>query len=423
MELSMRVRRAVIDQVHRRYRAATRKQKSAILSEFVQTTGYSRKYACWILAHWGKTVTCIIEGHPVRFIVGSRTARPRSGRPVLYNSSFVATLTDLWYRFDCLCGKRLAPLLRELVPTVAPTLGFSDTTVEQLISVSPATIDRHLSAERAKYRFKATHLTRPGSLLKRSIPVRTFADWDDAQPGFFEADLVAHDGGNSYGDFLCTLTMSDVASGWTEPIAVRNKAQKWVFAGICTIRSRSPLPLLGIDSDNGSEFINDHLVRYCTQEHISFTRSRPYRKNDNCFVEQKNNSVVRRNVGHLRYDTEEALAMLNRLYERLRLFVNFFLPSSRLIEKTRQGSQVSRRYDRARTPFHRLLDSPQLQQAVKEELVRQYATLDPLQLSEQIQALQASLERMASPVHSSFPVSSRPSGATHFRALPVKSSS
>ena len=423
MGLSMRVRRAVIDQVHRRYKSATRKQKSVILSEFIQTTDYSRKYACWILAHWGNSVQCIIEGRPVRFIVGSRKGRPRSGRPALYDSSFSLALRDLWYRFDCLCGKRLAPLLKELTPTVAPALGLGSEVVELLTSVSPATIDRLLASERAKYRLKATHLTRPGSLLKRSIPIRTFAEWDDAQPGFFEADLVAHDGGSSLGDFLCTLTMSDVASGWTETIAVRNKAQRWVFAGICTIRARSPLPLLGIDSDNGSEFINDHLARYCAQEHICFTRSRPWRKNDNCFVEQKNNSVVRRNVGYMRFDTEESLIMLNQLYEHLRLFVNFFLPSSRLIEKIRHGSHVTRRYDRPRAPFHRLLDSPQLPKEVKDLLLSQYAALNPLQLSSQIHALQTRLERLASTVHSSLPVGPRLSAAAHSRALPVKGSS
>jgi len=169
---------------------------------------------------------------------------------------------------------------------------------------------------------------------------------DDARPGFLEIDLVAHDGGNARGDYCQSLDATDVASGWSEQRAVRNKAQKWTFEALEKIRERLPFPLLGIDSDNGGEFINAHLARYCEEEEITFTRGRPYRKNDSCYVEQKNYSVVRRNVGYFRYDTEEELMLLNELYNILRLYNNFFLPQMKLIEKTREGSKVKKRYDK-----------------------------------------------------------------------------
>jgi hypothetical protein len=199
-----------------------------------------------------------------------------------------------------------------------------------LARISPATIDRRLAVDRAGMNGKGRSGTKPGGLLKHQIPIRTFADWDDDRPGFVEIDLVGHEGGNPRGEFCQTLTMTDIATGWTEPFAVRNKAQRWVFEGLRRCRQRLPFRLLGIDSDNGQEFINANLHTYCFYESITFTRGRVSNKNDNCYVEQKNWSVVRHAVGYRRYDTTEELATLNALYDQLRLMINYFTPSAKL---------------------------------------------------------------------------------------------
>jgi hypothetical protein len=274
------------------------------------------------------------------------------------------TLRELWALFDYLCGKRLVPLLRDFIDLLYASGSFecSQEIRTLLTSVSPATVDRLLADERKKFRVRGSSITRPGTLLKQQIPLRTFSDWSDAVPGFVEADLVAHDGGSAFGDFLCTLTLTDVATGWTESIAVLNKAQKHVFPGLTALRAALPFPLLGLNTDNGSEFINDHLARYCAQEHIHFTRSRPYKKNDNCFVEQKNYSIVRRYTGYDRYDNEEELNILNQLYKTLRLYTNFFLPAMKLISKTRIGSKITKKYDIPKTPFKRVLEVSHEQQ-------------------------------------------------------------
>jgi len=208
-------------------------------------------------------------------------------------------------------------------------------------------------------------------------------------------DLVAHEGGAAIGDYCSTLTLTDVATGWTEVKAVKNKAQIHVFNALTQIRSDLPFPLLGIDSDNGSEFINIQLLRYCEHEHITFTRSRPYRKNDNCYVEQKNYSIVRRAVGYYRYDQAEQLTLLTALYACLRLYANFFQPVMKLKEKIRLGSRLTRRYDTPRTPFRRLLEHPRLALAVKDALTLQYDTLNVVALKHELNRLQRRLFQLA----------------------------
>jgi hypothetical protein len=265
---------------------------------------------------------------------------------------------------------------------------FAEDVRTKLLRISPATIDRMLTSERARLRVRGRSGTKPGSILKRQIPIRTFADWDDARPGFCEVDLVAHDGGNASGEFCQTLVLTCVATGWTEMRALRNKAQRWSFAAIEDIERTLPFPLLGLDSDNGSEFINDQLYRWCASNEITFTRSRPNRKNDNCFVEQKNFPVVRQQVGYARYDTQAELAVLTELYGHLRLFVNFFQPQMKLVSKTREGAKVTRRHDRAATPYRRALASPDIGQEVKDELTRTYLGLNPVALRREIGELQ-----------------------------------
>jgi hypothetical protein len=233
--------------------------------------------------------------------------------------------------------------------------------------------------------------TKPGTLLKKQIPIRTFAEWDEQRPGFAEIDLVGHDGGVAAGDYCQTLDLTDIATTWTETQAVRNKAQTWVFAALKEIRQNLPFSLLGIDSDNGSEFINKYLVEYCQKQKLSFTRSRPYRKNDNCFVEQKNYSVVRRAVGYQRYDTEAQLNLLNELYATLRLYTNFFQPTMKLKAKERVGSKVIKRYDRAQTPYQRVLAAVQVSEAEKQSLRAKYKTLNPAALKRKLMRLQERL--------------------------------
>jgi hypothetical protein len=210
--------------------------------------------------------------------------------------------------------------------------------------------------------------------------MRTFADWDEKAPGFVEVDLVGHDGGILRGEFLYSLDVTDVHTGWTETKAIKNKAQIWTVEALKEISKRFPFPIKGIDSDNGSEFINAHLLNYCEKEHITFTRSRPYRKNDNCFVEQKNYSVVRRTVGYLRYDTDEELKIMNEPYSILRLYTNFFQPSMKLLEKTRIGSKVTKKYDKPKTPYQRIIESNAVSEEVKEKLRRTYEELNPFAL-------------------------------------------
>ena len=261
---------------------------------------------------------------------------------------------------------------------------------DKLHSISAATIDRLLAPDRARLSLKGRPGTKPGTLLKHQIPVRTFAEWDDVRPGFVEIDLVGHEGGVLRGEYCQTLDVTDVATGWTETRAVKNKAQVHVFAALKEIRTSLPFPVLGIDSD-GSEFINKEQFRYCADRRITFTRSHAYKKNDGCYVEQKNWSVVRRNVGYARFDTPEELAVLNELYASLREHANFFMPSAKLVSKTRDGAKVTKRYDTPKTPYARVLASEHVTEAAKCRLTRHYERLNPVALKRRITDLQRRL--------------------------------
>jgi len=385
----MAERRVLVKVFAAEYRRVRKKQKGLILDQFVEATGYERHYAARLLRSHGKRVV-VAPGVMVKGDVGCRI---RQRRRRIYGADVKRVLNRLWQLLDYLCGKRLVGALPETIEALErhDELKLTQELRRKLLSISAATIDRLLASEKKKLRLKGRSLTKPGSLLRQQIPIRTFADWDEARPGFVEMDLVAHEGGDASGDFAYTLDLTDVSTGWTELAAVKNRAQVWVFEALQEIRQRLPFPLLGLDSDNGGEFINHHLKRYCEREEITFTRSRPYRKNDNCFVEQKNYSVVRRHVGYARYDTEVEVELLNQLYEQLRLYVNFFLPSQKLLEKTRRGSRVQRRYDKARTPYRRVLDSKQVPESYKKKLRAQYQQLNPAELDRQIRRLEEAL--------------------------------
>jgi hypothetical protein len=352
-----------------RYWQNSKTGKTKILDEFTKTTGLHRKAAIRLL--------------------NKETAKHSSkkrGRPRKYSHDAAELLKTVWEAEDRICSKRLHPFLNDLVKILKKNNDIEVTpAVEtQLRQISPATIDRLLRPFRQQGNRRRFSTTRPGSLLKNAIPIRTFADWQDNRPGFLEVDLVAHCGERVDGFFLYTLTAVDIATGWTECSGVWGKGQKRVGTAIHNIRTRMPFSLLGLDSDNGSEFINQNLYTWCQREGITFTRSRSYKKNDNCHVEQKNGALVRRVIGYQRYDSKEALGMLNRIYSLLRLYTNFFQPSMKLISKHRNGAKVFKTYDDAQTPCYRLLKSGILSTQEKRDLIDAFQNLSPVKLLKQI---------------------------------------
>jgi hypothetical protein len=387
MRLDMKTRKALLIEAAQRYGRARKKAKGRLLDEFVALTGYNRCYAARALRHEVRR-----GDRPVaRLFVA-----PGRGRKRLYNRQVYETLVKIWAILDFPCGKRLVANMEEIVAVMTrwKELRISARTRGLLLSLSASTADRFLASERKKLELKPRYRTRPGSLLKHKVPVLTFRDWDEACVGFIQTDLVGHDGGASFGEFCQSLSATDVATGWTELRAVRNKAQVWVFEALQDIRQALPFTLKGINSDSGTEFINDQLIRYCKANKITFTRCREYRKNDNCYVEQKNYTAVRQTVGYYRYDREAELELLNRIYTLWRLYANFFLPQMKLVEKIRDGSKLTKRYDRPRTPYARVLASNEVSRTVKQKLREQYLKLNPARLRMDIHALQGKLFKL-----------------------------
>lgn len=383
MPLTMAEKHAVTRKLAEEYRRAAKRRKGEILDTLCTITGYSRDHAARLLR----------AGPPGRAVPRRRRVRPRT-----YDAEVLFALRKVWATLDGLCGKRLVAVMEQ---TILAMERFGELTISppvrgKLLSVSAATVDRLLAPDRAKLALKGRAGTKPGTLLKHQIPIKTFAEWDDARPGFVEIDLVGHEGGVLRGEYCQTLDVTDVATGWTETRAVRNKAQMHVFAAIKEIREALPFPLRGIDSDNGSEFINNELKRYCEDKRITFTRSRAYRKNDGCYVEQKNWSVVRRNVGYARFDTPGELEVLNELYGALRDHTNFFMPSAKLVSKTRDGAKVTKRYDTPATPYARVLASEHVTDAAKRRLTKRHESLNPVALKRRITELQHRLYQLVS---------------------------
>ncbi|WP_237394459.1 integrase catalytic domain-containing protein [Mycobacterium intracellulare] len=326
MGLTLAERRAITETTATRYQQASKRAKSRILDELCANTGWHRNHARKAL-----------KAALVPTVVTSRNPRP-----VKYGDDVIAALIRCWVVLERPAGKRLAPMLTELVAVLRyfGELIIDDATAELLVSMSAATIDRRLADQRAKYSLRGHVGTKPGSLLKSQIPVRTWAEWDDARPGFVEIDLVWHDGGNRGGGHAFTLTVTDIATGWTENRSVPDKTAKCVLAALNDIAGKMPFPILGVDSDNGSEFINDHLLGWCQGRQITFTRARPGNKNDGCHVEQKNWAVVRTVVGYHRYDTAAELLLLNEIWQLQSKLTNYFYPQQKLISKVRKGAKV-----------------------------------------------------------------------------------
>jgi transposase InsO family protein len=400
MPLTMKQKHAVTKQLALEYKRAGKKRKGEILDSVIQLTDYNRSYAARVLRERSRPRVLgrlKRDGVNITLVEDERAKKKPKKRPRKYDKEVFVALRRIWVICDCICGKRLGPYLPEIVDALERwgELEINEEVRKKLIEISPATIDRLLAPVRKRYQLKARSNTKPGTLLKHQIPIRTFSEWDEARPGFVEIDLVSHEGGDPSGDYIQTLDLTDVCTGWTETRAVRNKAQVWVFEALQEIMNKVPFAILGIDSDNGSEFINGHLYRFCKEHKITFTRSRPYRKNDNCFVEQKNYSVVRKVVGYQRHDTEEELEVLNELYDYLRLHTNFFQPVMKLIEKLRIGSKVKKKYDRARTPYQRVLESSFISRQTKEKLEQEYAELNPVRLNREISRMQDRLSKLA----------------------------
>lgn len=317
--MSFRSKRELLAQVAPRYQMASRTQKSVILDEFVAATHYARKYAIRLLTR---------PPLPAR----SQIRRPRAPQ---YGAAVQAALEVAWGAANLISARRLVPFLPTLVPVLEQHghLHLIDAVRTQLLAISPATADRLLHQARKAGQPRGRSITKAGTLLKHQIPIRTFADWDAATPGFVEADLVAHCGDGTYGTFLSALIVTDVATGWVECQALLYRSGDQVIQGITRARQLIPFPLLGIDTDNDSEFITNELISYCAEAAISFTRGRAYHKNDQCYVEQKNGAVVRQFVGYGRFEGEQAYHQLIELYRALRLYVNFFQPTANTISR------------------------------------------------------------------------------------------
>jgi hypothetical protein len=396
--LDMGQKKAITKELKTRYNKATKKQKGVMLDEFTAITGYNRSYASWLLKMKKKKVIgyLVSGGRKIKFVQDRKKKKTRE-RPRIYDHEVFLALKRIWTIFDFICGKRLAPFMGEAVEKLEKhkELEISPEVRQKLLKVSASTIDRLLKPLKDRYRLgKGKKGTKPGTLLKKAIPVKTFADWDDASPGFVEIDLVGHDGGIGSGDFVQSLNFTDVATCWDIVVACKNKARIHVFEAIRAASDRFPFKIVGIDSDNGSEFINSHMLRYCIDNKISFSRSRAYKKNDSCFVEQKNYSIVRRAVGYLRYDTAQELKLLNELYLYLGYYTNYFQPVSKLALKTRTGSKVTKKYDKALTPFRRVLAHKDIGEKIKKEIVAEYDFLNPADLKRKISRLQDKLLKL-----------------------------
>ena len=355
--------------IYERYRAAGRKAKHVILSEFCANTGYHRKYA-------------------IRLLNGPRPEkRPprRERRRLSYSQETLALLTAVWEAAGYPWSVRLKALLPMWMPWIRKRFRVRPEIAKQLLQISPRQMDRRLAAQKTQRQRRIYGRTKPGYLLKHHIPVKTDS-WDVRTPGFSEVDLVSHWGNSGAGEFAHSLNVTDIHSTWTESRALLGRSEGAVQRALNEIEGVLPFPLLGVDSDNGSEFINWHLQRWCARKHIQLTRGRPYKKDDNAHVEQKNWTHVRKLLGWERYDRHEAVEAINDLYRNeLRLWLNLFLPSVKLVKKVRVGSKVRRVYDAPRTPFQRVQASPQANQERVARLEELRKSLDPFQLGKVIE--------------------------------------
>lgn len=383
--ISMTTRDELIAATAARYAFADRAQRGRILDEFTAVTGFHRKHASRLLRS-GKAA--------------NRSA-PRLSRRI-YGDAMREALVLFWEASDRVCGKRLRAMLPLLVSAMERHghINLAAEVRDGVLSMSAATIDRMMGAVRSSGATGRVKRSPPSAAVKRAVRVRTFSDWGDPAPGFFEADLVAHSGPSAQGSFVQTLTLTDIASGWTEfaPLLVRE--QRLLTEVLEIMRKQIPMPILGLDTDNDSVFMNETLLAWCGQAGVEFTRCRPYRKNDQAWVEQKNGAVVRRLVGYRRYEGFKAAELLGELYALARLFVNVFQPSFKLAAKQRDGARVTKHYFPPATPCRRLMSHPSTSETTKARLLALEASLDPVDLLARMRCLQTRLADFADGVTS-----------------------
>lgn len=379
--MSPKTKREMVEVLGERYRKGSKRQKGMILNEFCETFGYNRKYAIWLLGRSRRR---------------RRWKQPRRGRRRVYGAEVVAALVVIWEGAGFPWSVRLKAAIPLWLPWLRKQHRLSPQIERALLKVSARTIDRLLGPHKARLKRRLYGRTKPGTLLKHQIPIKTHA-WDVTEPGYGEVDLVSHSGNNASGDFLHSLNLTDIDSTWVETRAVMGKSQTFVCQALDDIARALPFRLKGLDSDNGSEFINYHLLAYCRKNRIELTRGRPYKKDDNAHVEQKNWTHVRRLLGWDRYDSPEALSLMNDLYtHELRLMMNLFQPSVRLKDKRRVGSRLCRTYDMAQTPLDRLASSGKGDAKRVADLIKLRARLNPFGLSSAIDHKLGRLYRLAS---------------------------
>lgn len=369
--MSQTSKKELVKKAKERYLKADKKDKGAILDELEANTNLHRKYLVNRLA----TKTDLDYKEPIN-----------RKRHETYDANVIHYLKKIWAIFDYPCGQRLQPMMSEYISVLEKfkELIIPDGVKEKLLKIKSATIDRRLKKFRVLRHKKVLSTTKPGSMLKNNIPIKT-SSWDEKRLGFGELDTVAHGGGSASGEFVSSLTYTDILSQWTESVATMGKAESRIKAGLEEVDERLPFPLRGIDPDNGGEFINWQLYHHCLAKNIEFTRGRPYCKNDNAHIEQKNYTHVRKLIGYKRLDKEYQLDLLNSLYRNeWRLYKNFFIPNKKLIEKKRVGSKIVKKYDTPRTPYQRLLECKDFPIAEKEKLNQIYAKLNPAELRREI---------------------------------------
>lgn len=382
-----------IKQLSTRYRQASKKEKGLMLDEFCKTSGYSRKHAIKLIQASKKRLNMPSKQPP---------RRKPGPKPSYQSTELIEALKKIWLATDQMCGKRLKPALRDWLPHYEkhhPSL--SKETKAQLKKISSASIDRVLSPFRAKLG-KGKNGTKPGTLIKTQIPILT-EQWDNSIPGFVEADTVAHCGDSLAGDFVWSLTLTDICTGWTELRALWGKGATGVVNAISDIESTLPFILKGFDSDNGSEFLNYHLLRYFAHPdekeklRLKFTRSRPYKKDDNAHVEQKNWTHVRQLVGYHRFDNKNIVELLNQLYaNEISKLNNYFCPCVKLLAKERVNSKIKKKHSEPMTPYQRILVSEHISDAKKEMLTQQYQQLDPFELKTSIEKQLSTIFKLVS---------------------------
>lgn len=376
--MNMHSRHELTKSVLPRYLRAGKEEKGRILDEFCANTGYNRKYAISKLRAYQNT-------EALAFKVAGRHSRRRKK---IYDAAVRAALAPLWEAADHLSSKLFHPYLPELLRVMQAhrEIALDPALERKLFAMSHGTCAALLDEIRTAHQKKLHGTTKPGTLLKSQIPLRT-GPWEEAKPGCAEIDLVAHCGESAAGEFAFTLDFTDIATGWVERRAVLGRPQERTHQALKDIKAALPFPLLGIDSDNDSTFINHELWRWCEAERIAFTRSRPYKKNDNAHIEQKNWTCVRKVFGYVRIDSSAQVRLMNELYRGpLRLYTNFFKPVMKCVEKKRVGARIVKRYDRPRTPYERVLECAEVSEKTKQELRKRYATQNPVRLRREINA-------------------------------------